>query len=286
MNRVLEKVYCPLRQAQHVLELAHDDPLVQQVEKAHPRLADGDGDAQPQQPLEDRPTALGLVGAPEDGGPVAAVVPDHVEHGQHRASADAHDGARRADLQVLADIDQVPGQGQADEQLDKGLDELAHRRGHHVLPALGEAPVGAHDGHADHRHRQGLDGPVGHGVAHPGRQLLGEEEHGRRAHGPHRHKEGHGGVEAPAHLVAPPRGVGLADELAQGQGQAGGGQGQQEGVDVVGAGEVGDALVPQDVVQGDLVQRPADLHEHRGDGKDSDPAHKGLFGLILFSGHG
>ena len=227
--------------------------------------------------------ALCLVAAPEDRPPVAAVIHDHVDHSQHRTGADAHDSTGSADLQRLAHPDEVPGQGKADEELEQRLNKLGYSCGHHVLPALGKAPVGAHDGHADHRHAQGLDGPVGHGVVHELRQLLRKEEHGQRAHRPHRQEQGHGGVEAAAHLVAPPGGIGLADELAEGQGESRRGQRQQKGVDVVGAHEVGDALVAQDVVQRDLVQGAADLDEHGGDGQHRYAAHKGLF---LFFGHG
>ena len=58
----------------------------------------------------------------------------------------------------------------------------------------------------------------------------------------------------------------VADELGQSQWQAGGGQGEQEGVDIVGAHEVGDALIAQDVVQGDFVERAADFDKYGGDG--------------------
>ena len=273
----------PLRQPQHVLELAQDDGLIQQVQKAHARLADGDRDTQAQQPPHDDPVALGPVGAPENGAPVFSVVENHVDHGQHSPGADAHNGPRRADLQVLPGADEVPGQGQSDHQLEERLDKLAHRRGHHVLPPLGKAPVGAHDGHAHHRHPQGLDGPVGHGVVHQRGQLPGEQEHGGGPHDAQDHEQGHGGVEAAAHLRPAAGGVGLADELAQGQGQSGGGQGEQKGVDVVGAHEVGDALVPQDVVEGDFIERAADFDKHRGDRHHRDAPHEGL---LLFSGHG
>ena len=92
-----------------------------------------------------------------------------------------------------------------------------------------------------------------------------------------RQEQGHGGVEAAAHLVAPSCGVGLTDELAESQRQARRGQRQQKGVDVVGAHEVGDTLITQDVVQGDLVQGAADFDEHGGDGQHRYAAHKDVY---------
>ena len=227
--------------------------------------------------------ALGHVGPPEDGAPVFPVVAHHVQHGQHRTGADAHNGPCRADLQGLSGVDQVSCQGQADHQLEERLDKLADRRRHHVLPSLGEAPVGAHDGYADDRYAQRLDGPIGHGVVHDPGQLLGKQQHGRSPGNAQGHKQRHCGVEAAPHLGPAACGVGLADELAERQGQAGRGQGEQEGVDIIRAHEVGNALVPQDVVERYFIECAADLDEHRGYGHHCDTAHKGL---LVFSGHG
>lgn len=121
------------RQTQDTLELPQDNGLVQQVQKAHARLTDGNGDTQPQQPFEDDDVALCLVAAPEDRPPVAAVIHDHVDHSQHRTGADAHDSTGSADLQRLAHPDEVPGQGKADEELEQCLNELGYGCGHHVL---------------------------------------------------------------------------------------------------------------------------------------------------------
>ena len=46
---------------------------------------------------------------------------------------------------------------------------------------------------------------------------------------------------------------------------------------------MGNALLPQNIIQGDLVQGAADLHKDGGDGHNGDAAHKRL---LLFSGHG
>ena len=211
------------------------------------------------------------------------MVGNHVEHGQHRSGADAHDGPRRAYLQALPDMDEVPRQRQAHHQLKKRLNKLAGCRRHHVLLPLGKAPVGTHDGYTYHRNAQAFDGPVGQGVVHGRSQLPGKKQHNGGAHSTHNSENTSGGVETPAHLGPPSGGVGLADELGEGQRQSGGGEGQEEGVNVVGAVEVGETLVAQNIVQRDFVQCAADLDEHGGDGHHRDTAHKGL---LFFSGHG
>ena len=114
----------PLSQAQHILELAQADCLVQHIQQAHAGLTDGNGNTQAQQPFYDGTVALGHIGPPEDGTPELAVIENHVEHRQHGSCADAEDRRRRAVLQWPAQADDIPCQRQADDHLEKRLNKL------------------------------------------------------------------------------------------------------------------------------------------------------------------
>ena len=214
---------------------------------------------------------------------VPPVVADHqVEQGHQAAGGDAADGPGGGNLAAEAQVQQVPGQKQAHDELGEGLQHLGHRRGHHVRVALGIAPVGRHDAHKEagqghHPHRGG-----GQTVPLEVGQGLGKEEHDEAAGDAQHQAGGEGHPEHPADLVPPAQGVGLGDGLGHGHRQAGLGDHQQQVVDGVGVVEVAEAHVPQDAAQGDLVQG-ANYFDHRNaGGQDGRAAKEGICGECSF----
>ena len=178
---------------------------------------------------------------------------------------------------------QPVGQSQAYHQLTQGLDDLGDGGGRHVPVALSIAPEGGQTAHADDRRSQGADAGGSLVVVHQGGQLCrakGHDEEGQHAQGK---KQGQGQPEHPAHLVLPSGGVGLADQLGHGHGQARGGDGEQHGVDVVGVSEVGAALLPDDVDQRDLVEHADEFDHHDTHGQDGGSAEEGV--LFFRPGH-
>ena len=75
--------------------------------------------------------------------------------------------------------------------------------------------------------------------------------------------------------------MGLTGQLGDGQGEAGGGDRQQHVVDLIGGVEVGFALGPQDIVQGDFVEEADQLHRGYRCRQNGRSGQEGLlFGLV------
>ena len=70
--------------------------------------------------------------------------------------------------------------------------------------------------------------------------------------------------------------MGLAGELGDGQRQSGSGNGQKQVVDVVGNGEMGLALVADDVAQGNLINGADDFHNGHSGGQNGGAAQERL----------
>ena len=231
--------------------------------------------------LRMRPVRL-VVGGGQVSGPAPPVVEDHqVDQGDQAADGDAADGAGGGVLAAKAQVEDIPGQGQAHQQLGQGLQHLGHGGGHHVRVALGIAPVGGHGAHEEAGQGHHPHGGGGQAVPLEVGQVLGEEEHHQAADGA-QDDEGHQtDPEDPVHLVAPVQGVGLGDGLGHGHRQAGGGDHEQQVIDGVSVVEVAEAHVPQDAAQGDFVQGADDLHDGDADGQDGRAAEKGV-GFLWF----
>ena len=261
-------------------QAAQDDLAVDEGNDAHGGVAQGDGDADGQHLLHQRPGALRHIQGFR-AVPVGEQIEDQEEHGQHGAHGDAQNGTGGADLHAVAQPQEIPGQGQSDSQLADGLQHLGDRGGLHVPLALGIAPHTGQQAHAEHGGGQGLDGPVGQRVVHKARQLRRAEEHEQRQHQSQHEKQPDGGAEQLPLLVLPAQGVGLAGQLGDGQGQAGGGDRQQQVIDVVRHREVGLALVADDVAQGNFIHRADELDDDHGGGQNGGAAQEGLLFRLI-----
>ena len=204
--------------------------------------------------------------------PVGQQVADQKQHGDERADGDAENGAGGAGIQAHADLQHVPGQGQADAQLAQGLQHLADGGGRHVALALGIAPHTGQQAHAEYRRGQRLNGQAGHVVVHEARQLGRAEEHQQGPCQAQTEKQPDGGVEDLALFVVPALGVGLAGHFGDGQGQAGGRDGQQHVINVVGRLEIRFSLRTQDVVQRELIKGSDDFDKDHGESQNGGAA--------------
>ena len=108
--------------AQGALEEVLDLDGVQIGGDGHHGGAEGDGDGNDHQGLQDLAGALRLVGGRgQAAGPVPPVVADHqVEQGHQAAGGDAADGPGGGNLAAEAQVQQVPGQKQAHDELGEG----------------------------------------------------------------------------------------------------------------------------------------------------------------------
>ena len=132
--------------------------------------------------------------------------------------------------------------------------------------ALGIAPQGGQTAHAHHGGGQGADTGGGLAVVHHPGQGIRPEEHHQKGDEPQGEKQHQSQAEGPPDLVAPVQGVGLADQLGHGHGQARRGHGEQHGVDVIGVVEVGSPRLPDDVDEGDLIEHADELDDEDAGG--------------------
>ena len=195
---------------------------------------------------------------------------------QRRGRGDAADGAGGGDVPGQTPAQQPPGQAVADDGLAEGLDDLAGGGGLHVALALGIAPDDGHHAHEEHGGGQDLHRRFGQGVVEQAAQGPGQDEHAQAGYGAHDEEQAQRHAKDPALLILPAQGLRLGHHPAHGQRQSGGGQGQQQAVDVVGGVEMGHALAVQQVPQGDLVQRADELGDDDGGRQDHGTAQKAL----------
>ena len=117
-----------------------------------------------------------------------------------------------------------------------------------------------------------LDAVGGHQL--PAQGHAQEAEHAHEEEGSKSH------LEYPFLLVGPPQGVGLGDRLGQGYGQAGGGDGQKEIVDVVGPVKIPIGRVGKQSCEGDLVDGADDLDQDGGGRQEGGRTVEGVLFLL------
>ena len=103
--------------------------------------------------------------------------------------------------------------------------------------------------------------------------LRGIDEHHGGQHQADACQRTEGDVEDPPHLARPVQGVGLGDHAAQGHGQTGGGDSEQNIINRVGGIEVSIPRVPQHVGERDLVNGAQNLHDNDTGGEDRRSIH-------------
>ena len=162
-----------------------------------------------------------------------------------------------------------------------GFQNLTDGGGNHIALALEESPVGGDNAHQESAGAQAYNGKPGIGLLQSIRQLAAEEHHKARTGGTDDEEQGSGGLIDPPHLVFVAQGAGLADHAAHGHGQTCGGYQKQNGINVVGGGEIAVTLIADDHFQGQLVQRADDLHHSGGNGQKGRTVEEGLlFGSL------
>ena len=212
-------------------------------------------------------------------------VDHHEAQGQNGAHRDAHNGAGGTLVLRTAQLHQIDGQGQTQDQLAQRLDDLGDGGGGHVAVPLGIAPEGRQAAHAHHRRGEDPDAVRGHGVPHQVGEMGRAEVHDEEGDEPQDQEGAQGHMEHLVDLIPASHGVGLGHHLGQRHRKPGGGDGQQHRVDVIGIGEVGIPGIPDDAHQGDLVEHADDLHNGDPRRQDGGAAEEGAFWGEL-TGHG
>ena len=185
----------------------------------------------------------------------------------HGADRNAQNGAAGGQRHVAGLPHDQPCCAEADEQLAQSLEYLAHRGGRHVALALEKAPVGGNDADKKHCRRQCSDGGPSIGLLHEGGQLPAQQQHAAAAQDTDGQEYIEGRLVDPLDLGVVAEGLGFGDHPRHGHGQAGGGNGQQHRIDVIGGGEVAIAVVVDDVAQGDFVEGADDFDDQCGQGQ-------------------
>lgn len=279
----MPRPYCPYSTAGAAEELAfdgvqpaQDDLRVQQGDDAHGGVAQGNGNADGQNPLHQRsPGGRRIVG----GGvvPVAEQIETHEAQGDDLADRNAQNRARSAIIHAhFQGSYHIKRYRKTNAQLEQDFQHLRHGGGRHVALSLGIAPHTGQQTHAEHRRSQDLDGRGGLGLVHQLRQLGRAEKHQQRQDHAQAQKQPDGGAEQLALFVPPAQSVGLTGELGDGQRQARRGDGQKDIVNVVGNVEISLALGAEDVVHRQTVDRADELHHRHRPGQRGRAAQKGL----------
>ena len=234
------------------MQAAHDDLGINDVDDAHGGVAQGDGNADEQDLLNDLPAGGGNVRRflPV---PVGDEIGAQEQHGYRCARRDAYDSSCRAELSGLTDVEHIPGQRQTDAQLQKGLQHLADGGGGHVALTLGVATHTGQQAHAEHRRGQRLYSSGGQRVVQESGQRVRAEEHQHGAHQTQTEEQPDGGGEDPPLLIFQSFGVGLAGHPGDGQGQTCRGKGQQKVVDLVGGVKISLSRAAQNIAKRDLI---------------------------------
>ena len=164
-----------------VLQPAHAQPGVNQVDERKHAGAQGDGYTYAQQGAEHFAAALRRVGAALAGGVAAALVDKHVGQRDQAAHRDAEDGSGGSRRQTVSGGGEVPGEGQARYDLGQHFEHLADSGRGHVLMPLAVAAVGAGQADQQHGRREDKDAPGGLNVVERVGELAREEGHGQGA---------------------------------------------------------------------------------------------------------
>ena len=114
-------------------------------------------------------------------------------------------------------------------------------------------------------------------------QLAAEKRHQQAAGDAQRQEDAPGGGIDPANLVVMAQRGSLRDHPAHGDRKAGGGDHQQNIVDLVGSVEIAEALFTDDGIEGDLIQGADDFDNGSGHGKQGSTLEKIL--LLFGIGH-
>ena len=245
----------------------HVDAGLQSGQQLQTCRADGDGNGDGQQTLGDLLTGgSGLVGNGQilDGLSVAAV---QVEGGDQAADAHAQNGAAGSQRNAVKVELEQHRSGNTHHQLHGRLQHLRGGGGRHVALTLEEATVGAHQ--ADQKRSGGKDrnGGLGIWLTHKFSQRTCKAAHQQRADQTQAQENGTAdGVDLP-HLTVVTQRAGLGDHPAHGHRQAGRGDHQQHIVDLISGVEVAEALLTDDGIEGNFIQRANDLDHRSGKGK-------------------
>ena len=247
-------------QSQRALQGAQHQRLVQQRHQAHAAAGQRNGDPDPQQ--LPRRVSPALRNAAAASAAAAPQCPQQKQQSQHRAAGNAGNGPGGAGLRRRPAMQQKGAQAQPDHQLAGGFHDLADGGGGHVPHALGIPPDGGDKTHAQHRGGQHPDHACRGAVVQQPGDGFREKEH-------HRGKDKAGDAQQQQRRVKDPPGLPGSSQRTRpchqprgGQRQSGGGQHQQQVIDVVGGIEVGHAPAVQQISQRDLVQGA----QHLGNG--------------------
>ena len=253
------------------LQAVETQRVVQQIEHREHRRSQRDGDADAQELPRDGGAAARIVGLPRaERRVVAPLVQSHIGQRGESAGGYAENGAGGRAGQAEAAAGDHPGQRQADDQLAYLLHHLSEGGGDHVPASLAVAAVGRRGAYDHHGGSERRNAQRGLSVPHHGGQLPVEQEHRKRKESAYAREHGHGHVEGPLHPGGLFPGVGHGDHPRERDGEAGRGQRENEPVNIIGHGKVGEALVSEEphAAQGDLVKERHHLHDDRGPGHD------------------
>ena len=202
----------------------------------------------------------------------------HRQHQQahRRPGGDAGDSPGGAHIGRCRPPGQQPGCRKAHQQLAGGFNDLAHRRGAHISPALGIAPDGREHTHAKHRRSQHPDGRSRLTVVQQLRQGPRKQQHHTAAHHPQQEKHTCRHPEDALSLVHSAHGLRPGHQAGKGQGQPCRRHDEQKAIYVVGHIEMGHAVLIQQVSQGDLIHSPDNLGRGHRQCQDGSALHKVL----------
>ena len=257
------------------MQLPLDQRGVNDRDDAHHGRAEGNGDGDGQQGRQD---ALGTVGPVPDFYTVPHSgldkIQNHIDQRENRPHGHAGDGPGRGQMGFPAHVHDPIGQPQPHAELAHGLQDLGHRGRGHASMALGVAPEGGQTAHTDHRRRQSPDALGGQGVVHQPRKLVRPEVHHQKGDDSQPQEHPQGQAEHLPHLAVAAQGPGLGHHLGHRHRQARRGDGQQNGVDVIGVVEVGHALGAYNLCKGKFVKQADDFRHHDAHRQDGGAAEK------------
>ena len=256
------------------------DARVQRRQNRHDAGPQGNRNADAQDVVNDAADALGrLAGAGSGALVVPLLINHHIGEGNDRADGHTENRAGRGLGQTVAGPDKPARDQQAGDDLEEDLEHLVHGGRDHVAVALAVAPVGRDQAHQENGRGHGTHAERRVGLTQiEMREPLVAEEHDHPEEQADDGKGQKGGTEG---LFLGGRfalGVRHGDHAGKGHGEAGGRQGKEDVVDVVGRKKNPVAVVAEDVPQRDLVDGPENLHDDHADRQDGGPVHE----ILLF----